>query len=36
MSVLLTEPDEYLAAMFEVRQRRAEAQQYGADSELME
>jgi len=36
MSVLLAEPDYYIDAMLEVRQRRAEASTYGADSELME
>jgi hypothetical protein len=36
MSVLLAEPPYYLSAMLEVKQRRHEAQQYGADSQLME
>jgi hypothetical protein len=36
MSVLLDEPPEYLLAMLEVKQRRAEAAKYGPDSQLME
>jgi hypothetical protein len=30
--VLLSEPDNYLQAMFEVMDRRHEARKYGADS----
>jgi len=32
ITVLLSEPDNYLQAMFEVMDRRHEARKYGADS----